>query len=198
MKKLLFAFFVLILIQPIVHASEEGVLKLSDFTIKSNGIGNSGPVVITGSKNDQNEFTDLKINAFANEYKISDRDLAKIPPVSYNGIQLSYEEGYKELGGRTIYIIFQRGFTSGINKKVLLSLAENGSVTIKDEETINLVRNYLKKENRPYRNLEITNVTFIDQSKQKIRFTFLSNEEYFVGHALIDDGKLIIKKIGTK
>ena len=99
-KKIIFSIFVFVIMQSIVFASEEGVLKLSDFTIKSKGIGNSGLVIVTGTKNDRNEFIDLKINAFGKEYKISEKNLTKIPPVSYNGIQLSYEEGYKELGGK--------------------------------------------------------------------------------------------------
>ncbi|MCG2711414.1 MAG: hypothetical protein L6416_03710 [Candidatus Omnitrophica bacterium] len=132
MKKLILVILAIILLSSNVFASEEGVLKLSNFIIKSDGIGDSGAISVTGIKNQQNEFIDLKIAAFDKEYKILEEDLKKIPSASYNGIQLSYVEGYKEFGGKTIYIIFQRGFTSGINKKVLITLSENGSVSIKE------------------------------------------------------------------
>ncbi|MFH1074863.1 MAG: hypothetical protein V1752_07230 [Candidatus Firestonebacteria bacterium] len=132
MKKIFFAVFVFTLISMNAFASEEGVLKLSKFTVESKGIGNSGPVKISGEQNQQNEITSLKIEAFGKDYKISDESLKKLPKAMYNGIQVSYEEGYKELGGKTIYIIFQMGFTSGVTKQVVLSLAENNTVNVEE------------------------------------------------------------------
>ena len=112
-------------------ASEEGVLSFSSFFIKSEGIGESGSVVLSGEKNEENEITSLSIEAFGKEYQIPEEDLKNIPKLSYNGIQLSYEHGYKELGGKTIYISFHVGFNSGITKKVLITLTEEGKFKIK-------------------------------------------------------------------
>lgn len=49
-----------------------------------------------------------------------------------NGIQLSYEVGYKELGGRTLYIVFSQGFTSGAVVKRFVTVTESGSVKVGD------------------------------------------------------------------
>ncbi|HUK99639.1 MAG TPA: hypothetical protein VLX29_02155 [Nitrospirota bacterium] len=127
----LFIILTILLLPSLVLASKEGVLALSSFTIESKGIGGSGPVKISGQKN-QDEITSLIIEAFGKEYKITDDNLKKIPKASYNGIQISYEEGYKQLGGRTIYIILQMGFTSGIKKQMQISLTENNTVEVEE------------------------------------------------------------------
>ena len=129
-NKILLALLACFFLQAIAFSSQEGVLDLSDFTVKSKGIGSSGPVLITGARNEQNEFVSLKIEAFGKEYNISPEELKKIPKGFYNGIQLSYEHGYKELDGRTIYIILQMGFVSKTNSKVLITISENGNIKI--------------------------------------------------------------------
>jgi hypothetical protein len=130
MKILILIAVIIILLTSCVFASQEGVLPLDTFTIKSEGIGESGPVVISGTMNNKNLFTGLTIKAFGKEFKISEENLKKIPEKPYNGIQLSYETGYKELGGKTVYIILQFGFTSGIKEKTLITVTEAGSVKI--------------------------------------------------------------------
>ncbi len=115
-------------------ASEEGVLRLSTFTLQSEGIGESGPVTVKGTITESNKVSSLSINAFGKDYELAAEELAKIPAAFYNGIQLSYEEGYKSLGGKTIYIILQSGFTSGITKRALIALSENGDINIREIE----------------------------------------------------------------
>lgn len=130
MKKI-FVILTILLLPSLVLASKEGVLALSSFAVESKGIGGSGSVKISGQKN-QDEITSLTIEVFGKEYKISDENLKKIPKASYNGLQISYEEGYKQLGGKTIYIIFQMGFTSGIRKQAQISLTENNTVKVEE------------------------------------------------------------------
>jgi hypothetical protein len=48
----------------------------------------------------------------------------------YNSIQLSYESGYKELGGRTIYIKLGKAFTSEEVKVVIVVVTEGGKVIV--------------------------------------------------------------------
>ena len=79
---------VLIFMQSIAFASEEGVLNLSSFAIKSEGIGGSGPVQVIGVANNERVVTSLKIEAFGKEYVFLQEELAKIPKGFYNGIQL--------------------------------------------------------------------------------------------------------------
>jgi len=132
--KIMVVLLTVIFMQSISFASQEGVLNLSNFAIKSEGIGSSGTVQITGVANNEQAVISLKIEAFGKEYNLSQEELAKIPKGFYNGIQLSYEEGYKELGGKTIYIVLQMGFVSGIRNKVLITFAENGSIKIEEME----------------------------------------------------------------
>ncbi|HJW85461.1 MAG TPA: hypothetical protein VJ440_02375 [Candidatus Brocadiaceae bacterium] len=121
----------ILLLPSFALASKEGVLPISSFTIESKGIGESGPIKITGQKH-QDEITLLIVEAFGKEYKITADNLKKIHKASYNGIQISYEEGYKQLGGKTIYIILQMGFTSGVKKQMQISLTENNTVKVEE------------------------------------------------------------------
>jgi len=130
MIKIILLIGIMLLLTSNVFASQEGVLRLSSFTMQSEGIGESGPVSVSGTTNEENEFTELTVKVFGKEYKLSDEDLKKIPAKPYNGIQLSYEAGYKELGGKTLYIILQVGFTSGIKERTLIIITESGSIQV--------------------------------------------------------------------
>lgn len=126
----------LFLLAPTAFASQEGVLSLEKFRVESQGIGESGPVVVTGEKNKQGEFAFLKLEAFGKTYELTKEDLKQIPKLLYNGIQLSYEGGHYDLGGRTIYIMLQMGSAPGIQKKVLISITEKGSIKIEQQNKI--------------------------------------------------------------
>jgi len=131
MKKIIFVLLILGLLVSNAYSSVEGVLSFSSFLFKSKGIGESGPVIVSGDKNNKNEIVFLNIEAFGKKYELTKKNLKSIPKLPYNGIQLSYEHGYKELGGKTIYVSFQVGFTSGVTKKVLITITENGKIEIK-------------------------------------------------------------------
>ena len=53
-----------------VGASQEGVLPLASFTVESPGIGESGPVVVSGRQN-QTGFEVLEVNAFGRTFKLT-------------------------------------------------------------------------------------------------------------------------------
>ena len=131
MKKALFVIAILILTSTVSFASKEGILAFSSFNISSNGIGGSGPITVTGKQSNDSRIISLAIDAFGKKYEIDEKYLARCPKLSFNGIQLSYEAGYKELGGRTVYIQFQNGFKgSGTRGSFVLSLSEDGTVNI--------------------------------------------------------------------
>jgi len=46
---------------------------------------------------------------------------------------VSYDPGYKELGGKTIYLSLYVGFNSGTTERVLITLTENGKIEILKE-----------------------------------------------------------------
>ena len=114
-------------------ASKEGVLPFSEFHIKSEGIGESGAIVVTGKKDKEDNFISLSVEAFGKIISIPPEILLEIPSKNQNGIQLSYEAGYRSLGGKTVYLQFQVGFTSGLQKVFIISASENGNVKILEQ-----------------------------------------------------------------
>lgn len=129
MKKIVLIFLALLAMNPI-FASKEGILTLSVFHLESDGIGASGKIVIDGQQNVNNQISQLSIHAFDKTYTVSPENLNHLANMTVNGIQISYEQGYQKLGGRTVYIQFQKGFTSGIIKKMILVVTENGQISV--------------------------------------------------------------------
>lgn len=126
MKNILITIITFLVVQN-AFASKEGVLPFSEFKIESRGIGDSGIVVVEGVKDTAGKYKKLTVKAFGKVIEVSNDVLSQIPSEYQNGIQLSYEGGYKELGGRSIYIVFQRGFTSGIVESFIIAITEDGS-----------------------------------------------------------------------
>ncbi len=113
-----------------VHASKEGILVFSSFRLESDGIGSSGKVVVEGKQDDDDHIISLKVEAFGKIIEIPKEKLTGLSKLPSNGVRISYEHGYAQLGGRTIYIELQMGFTSGTRKKALVTITESGSVKI--------------------------------------------------------------------
>lgn len=114
-----------------VFASQEGILAWSSFSVHSAGIGNSGPVDVSGDYGDAG-LTRLTINAFGRTFTLSRAQLQEFKGVHLNGMRLSYEAGYAELGGRTAYLVLSMGFTSGTRAAKLVTVNERGDISITD------------------------------------------------------------------
>jgi hypothetical protein len=112
------------------QASKEGILPLSNFRIESDGIGNSGKVIVEGKQGKDDRLLSLKVTAFGKEYVIPKNQLAELKGVAANGVLLSYEGGYRQTGGRTIYVQLQMGFTSSTRTRALITLTEDGTIQI--------------------------------------------------------------------
>lgn len=110
-------------------ASQEGVLAIGELRMTSPGIGDSGQVVITATRGPKG-FRALEVQAFGRVTRLTESQLAKLQGQFVNGVQLSYEAGYKELGGRTVYIVLSTGFTSGMQEAQTISVNEQGTVTV--------------------------------------------------------------------
>lgn len=110
-------------------ASQEGVLAINELRVTSPGIGDSGQVVVTATKG-PNGFRALEVQAFGRITRLTESQLTKLQGQFVNGVQLSYEAGYKELGGRTVYIVLSKGFTSGLQEVQTISVNEQGTVTV--------------------------------------------------------------------
>jgi len=125
----LFGVAALLLVPIVAQGSQEGALALSSFTIQSAGIGDSGPVTISGTQ-DSNMITALSVKAFGKEFNLTTKQLQELKGLRANGIQLSYEHGYKDLGGRTVYLQLSLGFTSERRSAKMVVVNERGDVTV--------------------------------------------------------------------
>ncbi len=110
-------------------ASQEGILILDKLFLESAGIGESGPVKVSGTQTPTG-ITSLQVQAFGKSVQLNPAQLKALDGGQYNSIQLSYEGGYKELGGRTIYIKLSKSFTSGEVASVFIVITEDGKVKV--------------------------------------------------------------------
>jgi len=110
-------------------ASKEGIVTLDRLHIESHGIGESGPIVVRGTQT-PNGMTSLEVDAFGKTIKLSPDQLKELGIGQYNLIQLSYERGYQDLGGRTIYVKLSKAFTSREVWSALVIVTEDGKVKI--------------------------------------------------------------------
>jgi hypothetical protein len=137
-EKTVLFFFCVLLCTTSLYASQEGVIPFDTFKVESRGIGESGPVVVSGRQNEHG-FESLEVIAFGKTFQITQAQLKELQDGLMNGLQLSYEYGYKNLGGRTLYLRFSKGFTSGIAKANLITINESGTIiitTIENEKSL--------------------------------------------------------------
>lgn len=111
-------------------ASQQGILPLSSFRLESLGIGESGRVVVTGAQNEKCEIVALTVVAFGKEFAVPAEKLAGLAGLRANGVRISYEGGYRGLGGRTVYIQLQMGFTSSTHRQALITVTEEGKIDV--------------------------------------------------------------------
>jgi hypothetical protein len=111
--------------------SKERILEWRTFQIESLGTSESGAVTVTGSQSSKG-IDSIRVDAFGKSFTLKEEDLAKLRGVMANSVQLSFEAGYHELGGRTIYLLIATGFTSGTTKGKMISITERGDIRIED------------------------------------------------------------------
>jgi hypothetical protein len=113
-------------------ASEEGALVVSSFNIHSAGIDRSGPVEISGSYDNNQGLTSLVIRALGREFTLTKEQRGQFAGLFLNSVQVTYEAGYREVGGRTIYLVLGRGFLSGTEESKVITLNERGDITVSE------------------------------------------------------------------
>jgi len=133
MQKFVTTFLLLCFVGQQSLASQEGVLNFSKFNIESRGIGSSGPVSVSGVRNADGEFSKLTVSFAGQEIEVPN-DVSKHVPAHANVIQLSYLHFPDSQGGRTVFIVFQIGFTSETEPadKYVIAVSEGGNVSIPD------------------------------------------------------------------
>ena len=120
---------VMFLLAASASASKEGALAFRTFRFESRDA--SGPVVVTGAQGDRG-ITSLRVSAFRKSFTLTPEHLKLLRGLIVNSVQLSGEGGYKELGGRTLYLILSMGFTDGTPHAKLVTLDERGDIKIQD------------------------------------------------------------------
>ena len=133
MKKCLSVALTLLLSGAVAFASKEGPLLFSSFSIASPGVGSSGPVTVTGKTDAADHLIALTVIAFGKTFQLNKDQLMQLVGLKFNGIQLSYEAGYAQLGGRTVYIAFQGGLvaSSHTSSLVILEVTETRGVKVR-------------------------------------------------------------------
>jgi hypothetical protein len=111
------------------NASEEGIISFNKFSIESSTL-KSGLVSVEGMKGSSGKYEKIVIHAFGKIFSVPEEILSTLPADRINGVQLSGEGGYEILGGETIYIQFQVGFTSEVSNKFIISVNERGDIEV--------------------------------------------------------------------
>ena len=132
MKKASFILIIILLLVSSAMSSEEKLLPLSEFRIKSDGIEDSGSIVVEGTKDANGFFTKLTVDAFGKTFDVSVEAFKKFPiklkPQS--GIQLSYKKNLKQARGKTVYISFLSGSVAETKNAFVLLVSEDGNQEI--------------------------------------------------------------------
>ena len=126
--KYLFALVMILASSTLSHATEEGILPFSKFSVTSEGIGAAGPVTVAGASS-KGVLKSLTVTAFGKVAALSAAQLAELDKVFINGLQLSYDHGARGEAGKAVYIQVARGFSFRTAQKMIV-VKENGSVTI--------------------------------------------------------------------
>jgi hypothetical protein len=92
-------------------------------------------VTISG-KQEATGITAMTVKAFGRVYELGKEQLELLKSMRVNGMQLSYEGGYKDQGGRTLYIQLSAGFfVSGIKARKFVLIKERGDVLVQEPRT---------------------------------------------------------------
>jgi hypothetical protein len=116
--------------------SKEGVMPLSKFKFECRGLAVFGNVVVEGEQNTHRRWAWMRITAFDRIFEIDQKELQKLGEYAPNGVLVTSEMGYPELGGRTLYLQLLMGFSSGIRQRAMISVTEDGQIQLEPEEAV--------------------------------------------------------------
>lgn len=133
MKRLLFVSIAtaLLVASTSLRASQEAVVAFTNLHFESQGIGESESVIIDANQS-HNGVQRFSVRAFGKLHQLTDLQLKALGAGQYNSVQVNCEGGYRELGGRTIYIKISMAFNSGEVRSKTIVIKEAGSVEVKD------------------------------------------------------------------
>nr|BDD43614.1 hypothetical protein 8 [Gammaproteobacteria bacterium] len=124
----------LVILPNFAGASKEGMLPLTSFKIESVGLDSSGPVVIFGKSNNY-KIIQLTVEAFGENFQVSQEIISELGEMYTNGISISFESGYKVAGGRAIYVTFSKSYVASEKQRITLIIQENGNLKVRNQLT---------------------------------------------------------------
>jgi len=107
----------------------EVILPVRSFQFESPGDGYSGPVIVSGTQG-ANGIESLTIEAFGKRMSLNSDQLQQLQGFRANGLQLSSEGGYPQLGGHTVYLVFLAGSASEVVDRKFVTVTEAGTIRI--------------------------------------------------------------------
>lgn len=110
-------------------ATKEGALSWTEFSIRSAGTGDSGPVEISGTQTVDGIRT-LQIFAFGRRTSMTESQLSALHGFSFNSLQLSYTSALTKHGSKRLYIQVTTGFTSGPVRSKIIEIDGKGAITV--------------------------------------------------------------------
>jgi hypothetical protein len=112
----------------VANASQEHTLPLTKFRLESVSQTDPGTIVVHGSQDQSGKFQELKVELMGQVVTVPASILQQIP-TSSNGVIISSEAGYKELGGRTVYITFLVTWSNArtIRERFVVTVQEDGT-----------------------------------------------------------------------
>jgi hypothetical protein len=75
------------------------------------------------------------VRAFGREFVLDETQLRQLKGMSVNGMHLSYEPGYPEVGGRTLYLELSTTYSGELHNKRRLAVSERGGINVGPLET---------------------------------------------------------------
>jgi hypothetical protein len=134
-NKRVFVFLVGVVLLPFVsaqpaQASKEGGLSLFSVKLDSPGMDESGPVHVEMKRSDEG-IKQLIVSAFGRTGAAPSQLLESIKEKRWlNGIQLSWEKGYRLTGGRTVYVSLTEGGSWGGVVVAVIGFGEDGKFRV--------------------------------------------------------------------
>lgn len=114
---------------PEVWSSEEGAVVWSSFSIHSAGLDDSGPIEVLGQA-ERGTVTKLTIKAFGRENVLKPEHLRQLDGLYLNAMQLTYEPGFTDVFGPSIYLTLSTSFASGATIEKRVMVTEGGTITV--------------------------------------------------------------------
>jgi hypothetical protein len=111
------------------HASKEGMMVWSNFSIESIGVDSSGPVKVSGVQVDD-RITSFRVAAFGREIALNPSQLNELREFPVNGMHISFVRGILKKQHYILLVTISKGFASGVEESKLIEIDNRGNVNI--------------------------------------------------------------------